>query len=64
MAVVLVAGGTGFIGSYIVRRLTQDGHRVIVMSRDPGKARGRVPDGVEVRAGDVTDGATLGPALA
>lgn len=64
MAVVVVAGGTGFIGSYIVRRLTQDGHRVIVMSRDPGKARGQVPDGVEVRAGDVTDGATLGPALA
>ncbi len=63
MAVVLVAGGTGFIGSHIVRRLTADGHRVIVMSRNPEKARGKVPAGVEVRAGDTTDAATLGPVL-
>jgi len=64
MAVVLVAGGTGFIGSRIVRRLAADGHRVIVMSRDPGRARGKVPEGVEIRAGDTTDEASLGPALA
>ncbi|MFS8641342.1 MAG: SDR family NAD(P)-dependent oxidoreductase, partial [Symbiobacteriaceae bacterium] len=63
MAVVLVAGGTGFIGSHLVRRLAEDGHRVIVMSRDPERARQRVPQGVEVRRGDVTDAASLDPAV-
>ena len=63
MAVVLVAGGTGFIGSHIVRRLAAVGHGVIVMSRNPGKARAKVPEGVEIRAGDTGDAASLGPAL-
>ncbi len=63
MAVVLVAGGTGFIGSHLVRRLAENGHRVIVMSRDPERARQRVPQGVEVRRGDVTDAASLDPAV-
>jgi len=63
MAVVLVAGGTGFIGSYITRRLLEHGHQVIVMSRDPERARGRVPDGVAIRGGDTADPASLGPAL-
>jgi len=64
MAVVLVAGGTGFIGSHIVRRLAADGHRVIAMSRSPDRARDRLPEGVELRRGDTTDASTLGPALA
>lgn len=63
MAVVLVAGGTGFIGSHIVRRLRADGHRVIVMSRNPDRARGKLPQGVELRRGDTADASTLGPAL-
>ena len=29
----VVAGGTGFIGSALVRSLTQDGHEVVVLSR-------------------------------
>ena len=63
MAVVLVAGGTGFIGSHIVRRLRADGHHVIVMSRNPDRARGKLPQGVELRRGDTADASTLGPAL-
>lgn len=63
MAVVVVAGGTGFIGSHIVRLLAGEGHRVIVLSRNPERARGKLPPGVEIRTGDTTDAATLGPAL-
>lgn len=64
MAVVLVAGGTGFIGSHIVHKLLAKGHRVMVLSRNPERARRSVPAGVELRAGDVTDTHSLGDALA
>ncbi|HSW06715.1 TIGR01777 family oxidoreductase [Aquabacterium sp.] len=36
---VLVAGGTGFVGSGLVRQLLRDGRRVIVLSRDALRAR-------------------------
>ena len=48
---VLVAGGTGFIGSYLCRTLADEGHEVTALSRSPGST----PDGVEAVAGDVTD---------
>ncbi|MFZ5814880.1 MAG: complex I NDUFA9 subunit family protein [Bacillota bacterium] len=63
MAVVLVAGGAGFIGSYIVRNLLRQGHKVVVISRRPESARGKVPAGAELRQGDVTDAASLDRAL-
>jgi uncharacterized protein YbjT (DUF2867 family) len=55
MAYVLVAGGTGFIGSHIVRQLLEKGHRVAVLTRDPG--RSSLPAGVEARRGDVRNAA-------
>lgn len=64
MAKVLVAGGTGFIGSYVVRKLLERGHQVAVLSRHPERARGTVPAGVELRAGDVADLASLERAMA
>lgn len=64
---VLVAGGTGFIGSHLARRLAQAGYRVAALSRHPQLAaggEGRAPAGdiPQVR-GDVRDVASLGPAL-
>jgi uncharacterized protein YbjT (DUF2867 family) len=55
---VLVAGGTGFIGSRVVDELlAKGGHRVLVMTRDPARARPR--EGVEYVRGDVSDAASL-----
>jgi uncharacterized protein YbjT (DUF2867 family) len=58
---VLVAGGTGFIGSHVVEELLRSGrHRVRVMTRDPASARPRA--GVDFVRGDVSDPASLASA--
>src|SRR3954452_9648935 len=55
---VLVAGGTGFIGSRVVDELlAKGGHQVKVMTRDPSRARPK--QGVESVRGDVSDPASL-----
>jgi len=63
MSTILVTGGTGFIGSQVVRKLMERGHQVIVMSRNPAKSRESLPAGVEVRPGDVGDQASLRQAM-
>lgn len=63
MSSILVTGGTGFIGSQVVRKLLARGHQVIVMSRNPAKTRAALPAGVEVRPGDVRDEASLQKAM-
>lgn len=59
MGVTLVAGGTGFLGSEIVRRLLAGGHPVAVLSRNPTG----LPPGLEGRPADVRDQAQLDRAL-
>ena len=54
---VFVAGGTGFIGSYLCAELAERGHDVTALSRSPEPDR--VPDGVTCEAGDVTDPASF-----
>src|SRR5689334_24798933 len=49
---ILVAGGTGTLGTLIVRRLSQQGLDVRVLSRDPSRAA-HLPDTVQVLTGDV-----------
>lgn len=56
---VLVAGGTGFVGRRLVEELTDAGHDVRVMTRNPEKYRG---SGTAV-VGDVFDPTTLDDAL-
>ena len=61
---ILVAGGTGFIGSAIVRELLRRGQRMAVLSHRPEGAAKRFPGlTVEVRAGDARDAATLRAAV-
>jgi uncharacterized protein YbjT (DUF2867 family) len=62
---ILVAGATGQQGGAVVRHLRGDGFAVRALTRDPDgdKARALRADGIEVAHGDLTDAATLGPAL-
>ncbi len=61
---ILVAGGTGFVGAGIVRELARRGKRITVLTRDAARAAKRFPGlDVEYREGDVRDPARLAPAL-
>jgi nucleoside-diphosphate-sugar epimerase len=60
---VLVTGGTGFIGRHLCRRLAAEGCRVRVLCRDAG-GLGDLAGSVEPAAGDVTRPRSLAPALA
>jgi nucleoside-diphosphate-sugar epimerase len=55
---VLVIGGTGYIGSAVVRRLSEAGHEPVVLVRDPDR-RPAAPS----RTGDLTDPVSLRTAV-
>jgi uncharacterized protein YbjT (DUF2867 family) len=59
---ILVTGGTGFIGRHVVARLAADGENVRVASR--GDRKTDLPEGVEQVAADVVSGEGLAGALA
>ncbi|MEA2281851.1 MAG: hypothetical protein QOK21_2458 [Solirubrobacteraceae bacterium] len=61
---ILIAGGTGRLGTLIVRRLVDRGLEVRVLTRDPARARHLAGDRVTVVQGDVRDGHSLGAAAA
>jgi uncharacterized protein YbjT (DUF2867 family) len=61
---ILVAGGTGFVGGGIVRELSRRGQRITVLTRDPSRGRNRFPGlDIDYRAGDVRDPASLRAAM-
>jgi dihydroflavonol-4-reductase len=64
---ILVTGGTGFIGSRLVRKLVDDGHRVKVLARPTSSLRalaGIDEHKLEIVRGDITIGHTVYRALA
>jgi NADH dehydrogenase len=60
---ILLAGGTGRLGTAVATRLTGHGLAVRVLTRDPARAGHLAAQGVEVATGDVRDRASLAPAL-
>lgn len=60
---ILVSGGTGFVGSAIVKELLRRGEQVAVLGRDADKIRKKLGTSVEARSGDVKDGASLAAAM-
>lgn len=64
MEMILVTGGSGVLGTAVVRRLLDAGRPVRVLSRRPEPQRGPgAPDKAEWVVGDLTDGAGLAAAL-
>jgi uncharacterized protein YbjT (DUF2867 family) len=61
--VITIIGGTGTIGTALVRGLIGDGHTVRVMARTPEKARQAFGDEVEVVGGDLDDVTSVREAL-
>lgn len=51
---VFVTGGTGFIGSRVIPRLVERGHRVTCLVRDPARAQAFRALGVTLAVGDIT----------
>ncbi len=60
---IVVAGGTGFVGSYITRALLDDGHEVTVLSRRADTSGRPLVAGANATRGDVTDAPSLAGTL-
>ena len=65
MAKILVTGGAGFIGSYVVRALVGGGHNIVVLDDLSTSKREAIPHGnqMEFIKGDVSDMATVEKAM-
>ncbi|NCN41161.1 NAD-dependent epimerase/dehydratase family protein [bacterium] len=55
MKQVLVTGATGFVGSWLARRLIKEGHQVTVLCRDAAKLDADLSQNCKVAKGDITD---------
>ncbi len=61
---ILIVGGTGFVGGHLIRRLRQAGAPVRAVVRSPNKAQALKDLGVEIVSGDISNKASLEKAAA
>jgi uncharacterized protein YbjT (DUF2867 family) len=61
---ILVVGGTGRLGTLLVRRLRARGANVRVLTRDPTRAANLLEAGAEIVAGDLRDAVSVRRAVA
>jgi uncharacterized protein YbjT (DUF2867 family) len=61
--VILVTGGTGFVGGHVVHALRETGRPVRCLVRDLRRARKLEAEGCELAEGDMTDPASLRSAV-
>jgi NADH dehydrogenase len=61
---ILVTGGTGFVGTHLLRRLAETEPRGTVRTLVRNQAKALVPDGVSAVEGDITQPETLPAAVA
>ena len=61
---VFLTGGTGFVGSEVLRQLVAAGHSVRVLAREGSEGKLTAAENVEIHSGDVTDASSLVGALA
>jgi uncharacterized protein YbjT (DUF2867 family) len=61
---LLVLGGSGFLGGYVLREAARAGHRVLALSRSPAAARAVTALGAEPLTGDLDDSLRLNQAFA
>jgi nucleoside-diphosphate-sugar epimerase len=60
---ILLTGGSGFVGGRLISLLERQGVRLRCLARSPEKMRPRVRPGTEIVQGDVLDPASLDRAL-
>ena len=60
---ILVSGGTGFVGTAIVQELLRRGEKVAVLGRTASKITQQFGSSVDAREGDVREPSTLGPVM-
>jgi len=60
---ILLAGGTGRLGTVLAARLTGQGQAVRILTRDPARASQLAVQGAEIATGDVRDRASLTAAV-
>jgi uncharacterized protein YbjT (DUF2867 family) len=61
---ILIAGGTGRLGTLLVKRLAGRGHQVRILTRNPTRAEQLASAQVTVMSADVRDRQSLEPAVA
>jgi uncharacterized protein YbjT (DUF2867 family) len=61
---LLVVGGSGFLGGYVLREAARRGHQVLALARSPAAARSVSGCGAQPLAGDLDDARHLDEAFA